>query len=154
MKDVWDTEVEWLARANDVSIDECREVVILRWMMEGDLRPLRAALLRGDMLGRVIQQYLGVMLLDDNEEFCCIDEPTGRKTSHQLIVRKRGPGRALKPENLVRDLMLSVAVRVKMRLGLFVSVEQAIAEVALEKGWSEGTVKQAYQKYKEDDGDN
>ena len=47
----------------------------------------RAAWLRGDMLGRVIQQYLGAMLLDDNEEFCFIDEQTaGRKTSHQLIV--------------------------------------------------------------------
>ena len=153
MKDVWDTEVEWLARANDVSIDECQEVVILRWMMEGDLRPLRAALLRGWVMGRVVQQHLGAMLLDNNEEYCCIDNPTGRQTSHQLIVRKRGPGPPLRPENFVRDLELSAAVRVKMRLGLSRSVEEAIAEVSRKKGWSEGTVKQAYQKYEEADDD-
>ena len=90
MTDVWDTEAKLLASANGLTLNECREAVILKWMEEGDLRPLRAALLRGDMLGRVIQQYLGAMLLDNNDEFCFIDEQTGRKTSHQLIVRKRG----------------------------------------------------------------
>jgi hypothetical protein len=156
MTDVWDTEAELLASANGLPLEECREAVILKWMLEGgDLRPLRAALLRGDMLGQVIQQYLGAMLLDDNEEFYLIDDQTvGQKTSHQLIVRKRGPGRALKPENFVRDLKLSADVRVKIRLGLSESVEEAIAEVAREKGCSEGTVKQAYQKYQEAAGDD
>jgi hypothetical protein len=152
MTDVWDTEAELLASANGLPLNECREAVILKWMEAGDLRPLRAALLPGDMLGRVIQQYLGAMLLDDDEEFCFIDEQTaGRKTSHQLIVRKRGPGPARKPENFVRDLELSAGVRILTRLGL--SVEKAIAEIALKKGCSEGTVKQAYQKYVEADDD-
>jgi len=141
--------------ANGLSLDECREAVILKWMLAGDLRPLRAALLRGHMLGRVTQQYLGAMLLDNDEQFCFIDEQSvGRKTSHQLIVRKRRPGPALKPENFVRDFELPAAVQVKMRLGLSRSVEEAIAQVALKKGWSEATVKQAYQKYSEAGGDN
>jgi hypothetical protein len=152
MTNVWDTEAKWLASANGLSLDQCREAVILKWMEGGDLRPLRAALLRGDMLGPVIQQNLGAMLLDDNEEFCFIDQQTvGRKTSHQLIVRKRGPGPARKPENFVRDLERSAGVRILRRLGL--SVEKATAEIALKKGCSEGTVKQAYQKYEEADDD-
>ena len=92
--------------ANGLSLDECREAVILKWMLAGDLRPLRAALLRGWVMGRVVQQHLGAMLLDDNEEYCCIDDPTGRRTSHQLIVRQRGPGNPRKPENFVRDIDL------------------------------------------------
>ena len=151
MTDVWDTEAKFVASASGLSLDECRELVILKWMEAGDLRPLRAALLRGDMLGQVIQQHLGAMLLDNNEEFCLIDNNVGRKTSHQLIVRKRGPGPAYKPENFIRDIDLSVNVRILKRLGL--SVEKAVAEVARKKGRSEGTVKQAYQKYEEADDD-
>ena len=82
------------------------KLVILSWLMAGDLRPLRAALLRGWVMGREVQQRLGSMLLDDNEEYCCIDDPTGRQTSHQLIVRQRGPGNPRKPENFVRDIDL------------------------------------------------
>jgi hypothetical protein len=151
MTNVWDTEAELLASANGLPLDQCREVVILKWMEGGDLRPLRASLLRGELLGHVIQQYLGAMLLGDNEEFCFIDDKVGRKTSHQLIVRKRGPGPAYKPENFMRDIDLLVSVRVLKSLGL--SVEKAIAEVARKKAWSEGTVKQAYQKYEEADDD-
>jgi hypothetical protein len=106
MTDVWDTEAELLASAIGKSLDECRERVILRWMEQGNLRPLRAALLRGWVMGRAVQQYLGSMLLDDNEEYCYIDDPTGRQTSHQLIVRQRGPGNPRKPENFVRDIDL------------------------------------------------
>src|SRR5262245_17297704 len=151
MTDVWDIEAKFLARVHGLPLDQCREVVIFKWMNEGDLRPLRAALLRGELLGPVIQQYLGVMLLRDDEEFCFIDDSVGRKTSHELIVRKRGPGRAYNPENFMRDINLSVNVRVLKRFGR--SVEEAIAEVAREKGCSEGTVKQAYQKYDEADDD-
>jgi hypothetical protein len=149
MTNLWDTEAKFIARANGLSLDQCREAVILKWMEAGDLRPLRASLLRGELLGPVIQQYLGAMLLGDDEEFCFIDNSVGRKTSHQLIVRKRGPGRAYKPENFMRDIGLSVSVRVLKRFKF--SVEEAIAEVARKKGWSEGTVKQAYQKYEEAD---
>jgi hypothetical protein len=149
--DVWDTEAKLLARANGLSLDQCREAVILKWMEAGNLQPLRASLLRGELLGPVIQQYLGAMLLGNDEEFCFIENSVGRKTSHQLIVRKRGPGPAYKPENFMRDIGLSVSVRVLKGLGL--SVEEAIAEVARKEGCSEGTVKQAYQKYKEADDD-
>src|SRR5262249_45081501 len=128
------------------------EAVILKWMEEGDLRPLRAALLRGELLGPVIQQYLGAMLLGNDEEFCLIDDSVGRKTSHQLMVRKRGAGPPYKPENFMRDITLSVNVRILKAVRF--SVEKAIAEVARKKGWSEATVKQAYQKYEEANGDN
>jgi hypothetical protein len=151
MTNIWDAEAKFLARANGVPLDQAREAVILKWMEGGDLRPLRAALLQGELLSPVIQQSLGTMLLGDDEEFCSIDDSVGRKTSHQLIVRKRGPGPAHKPENFMRDIDLSVWVRVLKSLGL--SVEEAIAEVARKKGWSEGTVKQAYQKYEEADDD-
>ena len=92
MTDIWDTEAELLADAHGKSIDECREAVILKWLMAGDLRPLRAALLRGWVMGREVQQHLAAMLLDDNEEYRCVDDPTPLKSSHQLIVRQRGPG--------------------------------------------------------------
>jgi hypothetical protein len=82
MTDVWDYEAELLAIAHGKSIDECREAVIFKWLVEGDLRPLRAALLRGWVMGRAMQQYLGCMLLDNNEEYDLIDDPTGRQTSH------------------------------------------------------------------------
>ena len=145
MTDVWDTEAEWLANAQGKSIDECREDVILRWMIEGDLRPLRAALLRGWVMGRVVQQHLGAMLLDNDEEYCLNDDPTARRTSHQLIVRQRGPGNPHKPENFVRDIDLASNVLILMITGL--SYEEAIAEVASKRGWSEGTVKRAYRKH-------
>jgi hypothetical protein len=149
MNDVWDYEAELLASAHGKSIDECRVAVILKWLMEGDARPLRAALLRGWMMPREVQQYLGAMLLDDNVEYCCIDDPTGLQTSHQLIVRQRGPGNPPKPENFVRDIDLVANMLILMKTGL--SYEEAIAEVASKKGWSEGTVKRAYRKYGSDD---
>ena len=149
MTDVWDAEAELLANAHGKSIDECREAVILNWLMAGDLRPLRAALLRGWVMGREVQQYLGSMLLDDNEEYCFIDDPTGGRTSHQLIVRQRGPGNPHKPENFVRDIDLIANVLILRKTGL--SYEEAIAEVASKKGCSEGTVKRAYRKYGSDD---
>jgi hypothetical protein len=145
MTDAWDTEAELLTSAIGKSLDECRERVIFRWMEQGDLRPLRAALLRGWVMGRVVQQHLGAMLLDDNEEYCCIDNPTGRQTSHQLIVRQRGPGNPRKPENFVRDIDLVANMLILMKTGL--SYEEAIAEVVSKTGWKEGTVKGAYQKY-------
>jgi hypothetical protein len=145
MTDVWDTEAELLARAQGKSIDECREDVILRWLVAGNLRALGAALLRGWMMPRVVQQHLGAMLLDDNEEYCCIDDPTGRRTSHQLIVRQRGPGNPPKPENFFRDIDLVAKVRLLMKRGE--SYQAAVTEVALETGWGESTVKAAYQKY-------
>jgi hypothetical protein len=115
-------------------------------MALGDLRPLRAALLlRGWVMGRVVQQSLGSMLLDDNEEYCYIDDPTGRQTSHQLIVRQRGSGNPRKPENFVRDIDLVANMLILMKNGL--SYEEAIAEVVSKTGWSEWTVKGAYRKY-------
>ena len=37
MTDIWDTEAELLAEAHGKSIDECREAVILKWLMAGDV---------------------------------------------------------------------------------------------------------------------
>jgi hypothetical protein len=85
------------------------------------------------------------MLLDDNEEYCYIDDPTGRQTSHQLIVRQRGSGNPRKPENFVRDIDLVANMLILMKNGL--SYEEAIAEVVSKTGWSEWTVKGAYRKY-------
>ena len=152
MTDVWDTEAELLARAHGMSIDECREAVILKWLMEGDLRPLRAALLRGWMMSRVVQQHLGAMILNNNEEYCLIDDSTGRRTSHQLVVRQRRSGNARKPENFLRDIELVVKVRLLMERGA--SYQDAVMEVALETGWGESTVKAAYQKNWAADFDN
>jgi hypothetical protein len=149
MTDVWDTEAELLADVHGKSIDECREDVILKWLMAGDLRPLRAALLRGWVMGRVVQQHLGAMLLDDNEEYCCIDNPTGCQMSHQLVVRQRGPGNPRKPENFVRDIDLVANMLILRKTGL--SYEEAIAEVVSKTEWSESTVKGAYRKYWSDD---
>src|SRR5262249_2292872 len=117
MTDVWDTEAKFLARMHGLPLDQCREIVIFKWLNEGDLRPLRASLLRGELLGRVIQQYLGAMLLGNDEEFCLIGDSVGRKTSHQLMVRKRGPGPAYKPENFMRDIDLSVNVGILKAVG-------------------------------------
>jgi hypothetical protein len=114
-------------------------------MMEGDLRPLRAALLRGWVMGRAVQQYLGAMLLDNDEEYCDLDDSTGRRTSHMLVVRQRRSGNSPKPENWVRDLDLVARVRLLVERGA--SYQDAVAEVALETGWGESTVKAAYQKY-------
>ena len=149
MTDIWDTEAELLAEAHGKSIDECREAVILKWLMAGNLRPLRAALLRGWVMGREVQQHLAAMLLDDNEEYRCVDDPTPLKSSHQLIVRQRGPGHPSKPENFLRDIDLVANTLILMKTGS--SYEEAIAEVASKKSWSEGTVKGAYQKYVSDD---
>src|SRR5262245_24849886 len=145
MTDDWDTEAKFLARVHGRSLDECREAVILKWLMEGDLRPLRDALLRGRMMPREVQQHLGAMLLDDNEEYRTIDDPTGRRTSHQLVVRQRRSGNARKPENVVRDIILVVNVRLRMERGA--PYQDAVEEVALKTGWGESTVKAAYQKY-------
>src|SRR5262245_37360752 len=114
----WDVEIELVVKASGQPLDLVREAVIFRWLEEGDLRPLRAALIKGYNLGRVILLHLGAMMLGDDGEYCLLDDPKGRQTPHQIVTRQRSGGRPRQQaQNWLRDVNLAAEVMALVKLG-------------------------------------
>lgn len=143
----WDVETELLVNVSDQPLDRVREAVILRWLQEGDLRPLRAALIKGNNPGRVVLGYLGAMMLGDDAEYCLLDDLEGRQTPRQIVTRQRCGGHPRQQaQNWLRDLNLAAEVMARIKLGS--PVAEAIDTVAETSGKGMSLVKQVYQKYR------
>ena len=87
----WDVEVELSPADLDPIIARAR--VINRYMHNGDLRPLAAAIKEGRRLHREVLDFLAIMI---NE---------GR-----LVAKPRGRGKRLKPSKNTRDYMAALLI--------------------------------------------
>ena len=87
----WDVEVELSPADLDPIVARAR--VINRYMHNGDLRPLAAAIKEGRRLHREVLDFLAIMI---NE---------GR-----LIAKPRGRGKRLKPSKNTRDYMAALLI--------------------------------------------
>jgi hypothetical protein len=89
----WDVEIEFHIKERGVDPDKARMAVIIRWMMHGDFRPLIDAIDRGHIdRVRPVLTALAAML-EGNKNFSVHLKP---------VLRRRG--RAVRPENWIRDL--------------------------------------------------
>ena len=117
--DPWEVEIAALAEQLKLDRATARDIVVIRWMQRGDLRPLAAALREGQLDGEVVSQLL--MMIDEG----------------QLIVkRKRGAPR--QPSKRIRDIF--IAALYENRTG---KSADAIQEIARDFNISDELVRRA-----------
>ena len=81
----WGSEADYYHRMTDETLEYCRDAVILRYLMDGDTRPLAALMMLGRAPGPAVLRYLAAML-----------QPTeGSEAENPIsLVRKRRNGEA------------------------------------------------------------
>ena len=103
----WEVEVAALAEQLKLDRATARDIVVIRWMQRGDLRPLAAALREGQLDGEVVSQLL--MMIDEGQ---------------LTVKRKRGAPK--QPSKNTRDLF--IAALYEARDGKSADAIQALAE--------------------------
>jgi hypothetical protein len=97
----WEFEAKLRKVLDGVSSDEASDRTIIKWLMDGDLRPLASMLLERRTPGQLVLTYLALMMLDQNV--------TGL-VPYQLKAVPRKAGRPKQPDNFVRDLVIRTLV--------------------------------------------
>jgi hypothetical protein len=124
MTALWEIETEfWIDR--DFPPEVAHWLTIVRWMEQGDLRPLAAAIRKGDVDRAVLNHV--VKMIDANRL--------------RVVPRKRGSPK--KPEALARDLLLARAY--ESRPG---KSETRIEDIAKAVGMSHQVVRQAITRWR------
>jgi len=118
-REPWEVEVAALAEQLKLDRATARDIVAIRWMQRGDLRPLAAALREGQLDGEVVSQLL--MMID-----------AGQLT----VKRKRGAPR--QPSKRIRDIF--IAALYENRTG---KSDDAIQQLAKEFNISDELVRRA-----------
>jgi hypothetical protein len=94
----WDVETDfYIERGHDPHV--ARTVVILRWMWHGNFKPLIAAIDAGHSLDKAVLNMLASMLEGDETY----------PVRLQPLSHRRGRGRSMRPENMIRDLIAARA---------------------------------------------
>jgi hypothetical protein len=93
----WGAEITLYAREPGLSWDDCRDFVIMRWLMKGDMRPMAHFLAHGLTPGRGVLQYFAGMLHPDWQD----KHPY--RLEVQSVAGKRG--RRDNPEMDIRDYL-------------------------------------------------
>ena len=120
--DLWELEIIVLQVRYDLSPEDARLITVVRWMSNGDLRPLLAEIRKGP-LDEGVLNMLGDMIED------------GRIR----VVHKKG-GRPNRPDKEMRDLMAAAHYIKHSEKG---SSDAAFKAVADEMGMSEEAVRAA-----------
>jgi hypothetical protein len=135
----WDGQIEVYLEAG-MTLAKAWDKTILMWLKDGDLGPLRTALIAGHIPHRRVLLYLATMMSPDSQP-------------HRIGVRKGRGNPRQQARHWRRDFDLAMKVWVGMqddpdtdKPGL--SYESAISEVAEEFGLSDSTVRDAYKKWK------
>jgi len=111
----WEADAEMLANLERCSLAEATDLVIFRWLQEGDTMALAAALTSGHVPAPYVLKYVGKML-----------DPNGITTKdgselvpYRLLAKKRSgkSGPPTKPETLPRDIVANAMVRRLMKDG-------------------------------------
>src|SRR5215831_19349123 len=89
--DLWDVEVGYWIGNKGIDPNKARAFVIIRWMYNGDLRPLAAAIWKGQPLDQAVLNTLA-KLIDDG----------------RLTVKKPRHGRPKPPDKFARDILAAI----------------------------------------------
>ena len=107
----WGSEADYFHRMTGETIEYCRDFVVLRYLLDGDTRPLAALLASGRAPGPAVLRYLSAMLqpADGTED----------KVPFRLNVKDRlqQKGARHDPEIMWRDFLLSKNVEREMNEG-------------------------------------
>jgi hypothetical protein len=109
--DPWEIEISIWIKERGVSPEKARVFTILRWMYNEDLRPLVAAIWKGDVIDEAVLNCLATM----------IDE--GR-----IGFKRNKPGRPRPPDTFARDYIAKRLYEAEIATGK--SSEQAFHDVA------------------------
>jgi hypothetical protein len=136
----WGSEADYYHRRTDESFEYCRDFVILRYLMDGDTRPLAALMTLGRAPGPAVLQYLAAMF-----------HPAGGSEDKVPIslVRKRRNGKAgpyPNPENKWRDTLFAEQVKKLLAEGKNYEFEAipTVAEMLPNALKAKQTVRDAY----------
>jgi hypothetical protein len=142
-KSLWESEAELIASKTNVSLEEARTFVILRWMyLKGDLRPLADAIIQGREIDQAVLNCLAAMIFDDKTL------PDGVKdiSPYRLEAKRRygKKGRPREPGKNVRDFTMAEKYRALFRPG---KSDETFDTVAAEFGVSNYVVRLARTNY-------
>jgi hypothetical protein len=119
----WGSEADYYHRMTDETSEYCRDFVILRYLMDGDTRPLAALMMLGRAPGPAVLRHLAAML----------HPAEGSEVKIPIsLVRKRRNGKAgpyPNPENKWRDTLLAEHMEMLIAKGAKYEFE-AVPEVA------------------------
>jgi|SRR6516225_3745839 hypothetical protein len=117
--------------------EHCTEVVILKFLKEGNLEPLRVMLTGGFRPNEKILRYLAEMM-----------DPNG-KTPFRIDTQQRRRGHPFEQaQNFMGDLEIAEAVKVFMLEGA--TYDDARTQVAKEKNVSDSMARDAYRRFTRD----
>jgi hypothetical protein len=147
----WAIEADRNARESGQSIRACRDVVILRWLKKGDVRPLAHLLWSGHRPGPRVLQYLAGRLHPDlAPEYLGYDGQTKvMEYPYRLEVESTtgARGRRDNPENDVRDMLIHEQIKLRRAAGASLEAAQ-IATAELCGGLSSlEMVRKAYRRH-------
>jgi len=139
----WGSEADYYHKMTDETFEYCRDFVILRYLLDGDTRPLAAWLVSGRAPGPEVLKYLSAMLQPA--------EGTEDKVPFRLIDKNRlqrsGPRRD--PEIPWRNFLLSKNVEREMGEGKKYEFEAIpnVASMLPNSDKAHQTVRDAYDKH-------
>jgi len=143
----WGSEALLRMQESGQSLGYCWDATILRWLMNGDIRPLAHSFALGYPPGRRVLRWFAGMLSPD---FVWRSKQTSYAYRLKVVAQHGRRGRRSdNPEHAIRDLLIARHVEALREGGA--SYEEATAEVAQQIGGDESrlrTVRRAYDRFK------
>ena len=130
----WEIEVAFLTKCG-FDPDQARTVMIHRWPLYGDLRPLEAAIVEGREIDRVVLDLLADMISSDTSRY-------GTPPPYRLKAAPLHKGRPKKPELFARRVIAALKYERSRALQAERS-DEGFERIANELGISPRTVRQA-----------
>jgi hypothetical protein len=112
--DPWEIEVAYYAEHLKLKPNDARALMVISWMLRGNLQPLAAALRDGPLDPTVASQLAKMIDAD------------------RLTVRTGKRGARASPEKFTRDIVAAISYKNKISTGM--KSDQAVEEVAGELG--------------------
>jgi hypothetical protein len=135
LKKPWLEMIRRVATVTGWSDESCTNMVILGWLEEGKVEPLREMIEAGFRPSEDTLRYLAKMMNPNS------------KAPWRIETKKRGKGPGVREnQNFMRDLELTEQMLSLMK-GKGLSYDAALTEVAKDKGASRSTVRNAYQRF-------
>jgi hypothetical protein len=118
---LWEIEINFLTNKRGIDREKAKTFVIMRWLWNGDARPLVAAIDNRDPLDQAVLNLLAELI------------DRGR-----VIIKPRKRGAPKRPDKFARDTVAALAYEAHSG-----NSEEAFAEIADAIGMSEQSVRQA-----------
>jgi hypothetical protein len=133
MREWWNDEIAYWTHIVGCSPEAARTFTILRWLGEGDLRPLEAAIVEGHQIDQAVLNLVADMISSDATRF-------GEPPPYRLKAVPLRRGRPKNPEHLARNVLAALAYK-KRENGE--ASDEAFDRIAKRLGTSDRTIRQA-----------